>query len=726
MSAAQRAGRARAQADPGSGVGSANRRSGDGRATPKPAVRFEPQPDGLAHLVLDRPDDAVNAIDLGLMDDLEAALEQAAAARPEGLILWSAKPDQFIGGADLKLILQAPSGQEIAQAARRLQQLLDRLEALPFPAVAAIGGAALGGGLEVALACDWRVGADSPALTLGLPEVTLGLIPAGGGTQRLPRLVGLRRALILILTGRRLNARQARKQGLLDLLVHPAALRTGAAALARRGKREPAPRSRLDRGLARLAPARRVVLDQARKRTLEETRGHYPAPLKAIDCIETGLARGMKAGLEAEARAFGELASTQTAHSLIHLMLEGLRLRKERPAGRPRPVHRVGVVGAGFMGSGIAEVAAVAGYRVRVRDVDHQAVGRGLASATRLIRDAGRKGVFDRRQAQEAIGRLSGTVDYSGFQRAEVAIEAVFEDLEVKRQVVGELEEVLGEEAVIGSNTSALPIHQIASGARHPERILGLHFFSPVHRMPLLEVVRWEGLAEWALATGVEVGRRLGKTVIVVGDGPGFYTTRTLGVMVNEAGLLLEDGARVEDVDRAMTGFGFPVGPFVLVDELGPEVAARAGATLAAAFGEGLPGSRAIPALVEAGHKGRKGGSGFYLYDGKRKEANPGVYELLGTEPHEVAPETIQERLALAFVNEAARCLEEGVLGAPADGDIGAVLGVGFPPFLGGPFRYADSLGPAQVRRRLEELAGRLGPRYEPSSLFQEGEPFYP
>lgn len=693
----------------------------------RPAVRLEPQADGLAHLVLEHPQSPVNAIDLLFLEDLEEALDEALAAvgqqEMRGLILWSPRPGQFVAGADLKLLSRLERPEEAEGAARRLQGLLARLEAVPVPTVAAIGGPALGGGLELALACDWRVAARSREVRLGLPEVQLGLIPASGGTQRLPRLIGLPGALALILSGRRLSAERARRQGLVDLLVHPAALRRGAVALARRGKRRAAPPGPLQQGILRLPLARLVLLEQARRRVERETRGHYPAPLVALRCLRVGLERGMAAGLEVEAQAFGQLAAGRRSRNLVRLFLAGQELRHP-PAGA-RPLKHLGVVGGGLMGSGIAEVAAASGLTVRLRDVDHAAVARGLAAVQRLVGEGVAKGAFEPRQGRRILRRVSGTVDYTGFAHAELVIEAVYEDLDLKRRVLSELEEVVGGEAILASNTSALPIAQLAREARAPERILGMHFFSPAHRMPLVEIVRWKGSADRAVQTAVAAALRLGKTPIVVADGPGFYTTRTLGAMVAEAGQLLTEGARIEEVDEAMVRFGFPMGPFALLDELGLEVAAHVARFLQSALPGRLAEAGAIFPLVEDGRRGRRSRRGFYRYDGRR-QPDAEVYALLGVEPRGLPGAVVRQRLSLAFVNEAARCLEEGILASPRDGDVGAVLGVGFPPFLGGPFRYAQEEGMGSMAGRLEELAAEHGPRFAPSGALLSGEPFYP
>jgi len=680
----------------------------------------------IGRIVIDRPDDSINAIDADLIRALAAAIADAKAAAPRAVIVTSAKADQFVAGADLEALLGS-TAQQASKASRAMQRVLDDLVALPFVTVAAINGNALGGGCEVALACDWRIAADAPGARIGQPEVQLGLLPAAGGSQRLPRLVGLVSALDLILGSRRLAPRRALRAGLVDEVVHPAALEK--AALDRAGA---ASKRRLEGGKATaaraatwIAPARAFALRQARSRALAETHGHYPAPLRAIEAIEAGLAHGMAAGLEAEARAFGELASGEVAQNLIKLFLLGLRQRRAALEGLPRAEapRQIAVVGAGLMGSGIAQAAAIGGASVRIRDVDTAAITRGIGAVRKLTTDASRKGVIDRRESARAIARVTATTDYSGFRRADLVIEAVFEELAVKQKIVAELEDVVRDDAVIASNTSALPIAEIARDARHPERIVGMHFFSPVHRMPLVEVVRPRTADPDALARVVAAGQAMGKTVIVVRDGAGFYTTRTLGVMMAEATALLAEGARIEDIDRSMTAFGWPIGPLALIDEVGLLVARHAGETVAAARGLASTEPNAVQLLTDAGLQGKRGGAGFYRYEGGRREPNVRVYELLKATGLRKL-DGIAERLTLLLVNEAARCLDEEVLRSPADGDLGAVLGFGFPPFLGGPFRWADARGSA-LRDDLRGLAAIHGDRYAPVACLADGRRFY-
>jgi 3-hydroxyacyl-CoA dehydrogenase/enoyl-CoA hydratase/3-hydroxybutyryl-CoA epimerase len=679
---------------------------------------------GVARIVIDRPGDPVNAIDVRLMEDLADAIAAARDARPRGLVISSGKDGQFVAGADLSLLRGTSQG-DVENASRAMQRVLNDLASLPFVTVAAINGPALGGGLEIALACDRRIAADAPNVRVGLTETRLGLIPAAGGTQRLPRLIGLPRALDMILTARQLAPKRALRAGVVDEIVHPAVLlRAAMEHAARDTKRKPnGGATPIERAATHLAPARAIALRQARSRTLAETKGRYPAQLAAIDAVAIGLAKGIDAGLDAEARAFGELALGETGRSLTGLVVLTLRQRKAafEKLGKPRAIANVGVVGLGFMGSGIAQAAAASGFHVRARDRDAAAVAKGLLSIRALTTDAAKKGVFERREAARIVGRVSGGPDLAGFHNADLVIEAVFEEIATKRRVIAELEEVLRPEAVIATNTSALPIAEIAREARSPERIVGMHFFSPVHKMPLIEIVRPAAADPDAVATAVAAAIALGKTPIVVSDGPGFYTTRVLSTMIGEAFTMLAEGEPIEAIDRAMTEFGWPVGPLQLVDEVGLEVAGHAGETVARA--RGITAPTIVNALVAEGFKGKHKGGGFYRYEGRRRTPNPRVRELLGAPTHP-GGWNIADRLTLTFVNEAARCLDEGVLRSPGEGDLGAVLGLGFPPFLGGPFRYADAQR-QRVVTFLERLAAARGDQHAPVESLRSKRPYF-
>jgi 3-hydroxyacyl-CoA dehydrogenase/enoyl-CoA hydratase/3-hydroxybutyryl-CoA epimerase len=702
--------------------------------------------DGIAVVTLDVPNAPVNTFARPVREEFQALLDRIERdGTIRAAVIRSGKPDVWVAGADIEEFLEIETASQAEAMSRDGHALLDRLEKLRVPVVAAINGTCLGGGLEAALACSYRIATDAPKTVFALPEVQLGLIPGAGGTQRLPRLVGLESALDMILTGKNVRARKALQIGLIHELVHPAILDEIAVARARAladgairrdsARRPHGARSML---LDDNRVGRAVVLRQARERVLARTRGQYPAPLAALDVVATGFAHGMDRGLREEARLFGELAVSEVSRQLVFLFFATSALKKDpgppEPAPAPLPVRKIAIVGAGFMGAGIASIAAPQGTLVRLKDADHARVGKGLAAVREVLRERLTKKQMTRLQLDDAMSLIGATVDYSGFGNVDLVIEAVFEDLTVKQRVLRETEQVTQPHAIFASNTSTIPIAQIGEASSRPERVIGMHFFSPVHKMPLLEVIVTPRTSREATATVVAYGKTLGKTVIVVNDAPGFYANRILAPYVNEAGLLLDEGVAVDAVDRALVDFGFPVGPITLLDEVGLDIAGKSGAIMLEAFGSRMAPSQSLQSVVSAGRSGRKGRRGFYRYDdkGKKSGVDPSVYELLptGARRVEMPADEIQRRCVLAMVNEAVRCLHENVLRSPRDGDVGAVFGIGFPPFRGGPFRYIDTLGAERVVRALEGLNADRAPRFAPAQLLiemaREGKRFYP
>ena len=710
-------------------------------ATPAvaPAVRALSQeiaPEGILILTLDVPGEKVNTLGKAMMQELDTLLRELESRTDvRAIVLRSAKADNFIAGADIKDFTAIRSSLEGETLSRQGQAVVDRLEALKVPVVAAIHGSCMGGGLETALACRYRVASDHPKTSLGLPEVNLGIIPGMGGTQRLPRLVGLRTALDLILTGRALKASRALRAGVVDEVVAaPVLIEVARRAAARLADGSLVPRRRGITLVEKLL--RPVIFSKARATVREKTRGHYPAPLLAIEVVEKGTATTLEEGLKLEARRFGELSVSEVSRALVSIFFATQEIKKD--AGYPegtdaREVHKLGVVGAGLMGAGIAAGGAEAGVPVRMKDTTVEALGRGLRHVREVLDERLQRRRLTKYELAARMNRLSASTDYSGFKRADLVIEAVFEDLELKRRVLAEVEAATGEDCVFASNTSSLPIGDIARDSRRPSRVLGMHFFSPVEKMPLLEVIVTPQTDAWATATAVQFGRRMGKHVIVVRDGPGFYTSRALAPYMNEAARLVEEGAAIEEVDRAMVAFGFPVGPITLLDEVGIDVGAKVSKILHHAFGARMAPPESMARVIEDGRLGRKNKRGFYLYDagGKRKGVDASVYALLpgGAARRPVEAREIQERLVFAFLDEAALCLQEGILRSPRDGDVGAIFGLGFPPFLGGPLRYLDHLGARFSVEVLERLRARHGERFAPAPLLlghaREGKTFY-
>lgn len=700
--------------------------------------------DGIAVVTFDLPNEPVNKLTRAVVDEFAALfdrVERDAAIR--AVVLISGKPDLFIAGADIDQFVALRTAEEAEALSRGGHVLMQRLEMLRAPVVAAIHGACLGGGLEAALACAYRIATDHPKTVLALPEVQLGLIPGAGGTQRLPRMVGLRAALDMILTGRNIRAKRALQMGLVDEMVHPAILREVALDRARRladgriRRQRQRPHGATDVVLEDNPLGRRVVFNQARAKVMSQTHGNYPAPLAALDAVRAGYDRGPEHGYATEARLFGEMAMTDVSRQLVFLFFATTALKKDSGVGvpvQPLAVRKLGILGAGFMGAGIASVAAMQGTVVRLKDAEYARVAKGLKAVSDVLRERLTRKQITRRQFDDQMSLVGGTIDYSGFADVDLVVEAVFEDLTLKQRVLREAERAIPSDAIYASNTSTIPIGRIAEASVRPEQVLGMHFFSPVHRMPLLEVIVTPRTAPVATATAVAYGKTLGKHVIVVHDGPGFYTTRTLAAFMNEAGYLLDEGVAIDVLDRALVEFGFPVGPITLMDEVGLDVGGKVGKVLHDAFGERLAPSESLERVAASGRLGRKGGSGFYRYDGpggKKGGVDESVYPLLptGTNRVEIPVLELQQRCVLAMVNEAARCLEEGILRSARDGDVGAVFGIGFPPFRGGPFRYVDAVGASQIVRQLEVFHGRFAPRFEPATVLRQkagaGERFY-
>ena len=692
--------------------------------------------DGIAVVTIDLPGESQNTLKAAFITEAHALLdrlEQDSAV--QGVVFISGKPGSFIAGADINMLQACRTAAEATELSKAGQRFFDRLANFKVPMVAAIDGACLGGGLELALACHGRICTDQPKTALGLPEVMLGVLPGSGGTQRLPRLIGIPAALDLMLTGKHLNAQKARRLGLVDDVVPVTILLPSAIALAKKLRATRPVRNNASlfsvKGLTKLALednplGRRILFQQAREQVMGKTRGHYPAPLRIIDCVEIGASRGLKKGLEAEALGFGELAVTPQARQLMHLYFATTALKKDSGVAdarvQPRPVRKVGVLGAGLMGAGIAYVTAnKARVPVRLKDKEAAGLNRGMAYLDRLLQKRLKRRSITSFEAGLERHRVMPTLDFSGFHNVELVIEAVFEDLPLKHRMIADVEAHCPATTIFATNTSSIPITQIAAAAQRPENVIGMHYFSPVEKMPLLEVITTPQTAPEVIATTVDFGRKQGKTVIVVQDGAGFYVNRILAPYMNESGYLLAEGVAIDAIDQALVQFGFPVGPLTLLDEVGIDVGSKVGPILHQAFGERMKAAGVADRLLADGRYGRKSKKGFYRYEGVKKGEKPvdkTVYGVLGVSGAKAMDaQEIVERCVLLMLNEAARCWDEGVIRSARDGDIGAVFGIGFPPFLGGPFRYADSLGIAELLAKLEHYRQRLGERFAPAEI---------
>lgn len=703
----------------------------------KTGLRYESSDaQGVGLILIDVPGQKVNTLSVALMPQFETVFEEARKdSNLRALVIASGKDAGFIAGADINDLNGVESADDGARLSRQGQQAMDQIASFGVPTVAAIHGDCLGGGLELALACTARVVTTDPKTKLGVPEVQLGLLPGAGGTVRLPELVGLTTALDMMLTGKNIRAKKAVKMGLADAAVPKNQLLSGARKLAADLADGKGPKNRKqdvqaevqELLLERNALGRMVVLREARKKVMQQSKGLYPAPLRILDVIGAGT-------YEAESKAFGALLMTPESRGLRHLFHCITTLKKNDGPNtegvEARPVSHVGMLGAGLMGSGIATVLADKGVTVRLKDLKHEAIGKSVDYARKVFSKARRRKRYNAGGVHQRMGRLSGGIDYAGFGQADVVIEAVLEKVSLKHQMIADIERVTRKEAIFATNTSALPIGEIAAKAKHPERVIGMHFFSPVEKMPLVEIIITDKTSPEVTKTISQLSRKMGKHVIVVRDCAGFYTTRVLAPYMVEATFMLIEGYAIEDIDEAATRVGFPVGPITLMDEVGIDVGQKVLDTMRTHYSEHMefPPDN-ISKFLEEGRLGRKANKGFFLYEkGKsqmvkgHKVIDESVYDHLpnGRTTRVANLDEMGERLVLALANEASRCMEEGILLDPESGDLGAVFGIGFPPFQGGPFRYIDRYGARNVASRLRALELRFGKRFAPAKILAE------
>lgn len=689
--------------------------------------------DGIANLLFDLPNEKINKFSPEVLKEFEQAIDEAAKNDKIKLMtISSGKKDVFVAGADLhsfEPVFKDPSqGAKIITEGHRV---FNKLADLPFPTVALIDGACLGGGTEMALACTYRVVSDNPKTQIGLPEVTLGIIPGWGGTQRMPKLVGLMDGLTMVLTGKPVKSDKAVKMKLADAIYAAEFFKTGAEGFVKqcltkegaKGIIERRKKGGITAWLFEKNPiGRAIVFSKAKKDVLSRTKGHYPAPLVALNLIKETYGIPLKEGLAKEEKTFSDslISSFANAPNLIHLFFVNEALKKNAGApvdGKPKPVEKAAVIGAGTMGSGIAWLFSNKDIPVRMKDIDWAILGKGFSS----INAINGKLVKDRRmkpgEASLKFHKVTGTTDYSGFSDADLVMEAAVESIDLKHKILKELEGVLRPDAVIGTNTSSLKVSDMASVLKHPERLVGMHFFNPANKMPLVEVVASDKTSPEAVATAVDVCRKLGKTPIVVRDCPGFLVNRVFMAGANEVMRMYEEGADFKRIERMMLEFGMPMSPFVLADEVGNDVGYKVGKTFEEAYGSRFAIPKIVTLMYEKKLFGKKSGKGFYVYDGDKKTINPEVAMLRrSTDVKDVvlSDEEMRDRVFLQMINESARCLEEGIIVNPSYLDMALIMGIGFPPFRGGLLKYADTIGIDAIVERLKGLQRKYGERFTP------------
>ncbi|HEU4764172.1 MAG TPA: 3-hydroxyacyl-CoA dehydrogenase NAD-binding domain-containing protein [Candidatus Eisenbacteria bacterium] len=688
--------------------------------------RLEARASGVAVLWFDDPARKVNLLDSNALASLRRALDalkkRADASFPRALVLTSAKEGNFIAGADVNEFDTIASTADAEAKVKEAQTLFQEWSELPFPTVAAINGACLGGGTELALAMRYRIAADK-GVTIGLPEVQLGILPGFGGTTRLPRLVGLVPAMSLLLTGRSLDPRRARKMGLIDDVLPAARFSERAVAWTEALLSSASPPRRAvpalpNRIMQSVPPFRSYALGQARQTVLRETKGHYPAPLEIVRVVGASWGKPIPEALKIERKAVAKLLFTPESENLRRIFQMNERAKRVPPADKARRVETAAVLGAGTMGGEIAYLMSMRDMRVRLRDIKPEPILKSLAHARSLFKREVSRYRLTRSGMEMAMGRIEPTLDLQGFRRVDLVLEAVVEDLNIKQSLFRELETQVGPECVFATNTSSLSVSAMARGLKHPERVVGMHFFNPATRMPLVEVIRADDTDAASLDTVVALARRLKKTPVIVADKPGFLVNRILMPYLAEAVGFVERGQSIPAIDKAARDFGMPMGPLELLDEIGMDIARKVAHVLLDAFGDRIPSLALIDKMVSEGALGKKTNLGFYRYErGRREGVNPALASL-ATSREPVPAAEIADRMVDAMVNEAALALDDRVVEDPADVDLSMILGTGFPPFRGGLLRHADAVGIGTIVERLARRQ-QAGAPYGPCGRLQ-------
>lgn len=693
--------------------------------------KYNVDADHIAWIVFDTPNAKVNAINVQVLDELDKILDKIAQDKSiKAVVIKSGKPEVFIAGADLhsfEPMFDNPAlGAQMIDSGHRI---FKKLANLGIPSFAMIQGACLGGGMELALACTYRLASDHPKTLLGLPEVTLGIIPGWGGTQRMPRLIGLMEALPMLLSGRGINAIKASKIKLVDAVFAPPffeaqgkqfilnTIKDNRPVLARRKRKW------INTLMENNPLGREYMYAKAKKDVLHKTKGHYPAPLVLIDLLRETYTLPLDQGLKKEAETFKTKLGTSfiNAKNLIHLFFVSEKLKKDAGMqldAKPRTINRAAVIGAGIMGSPIAWLFSNQNIPTRMKDLDWNIVGKGIGHAHDLYKKRVKEKKLKPCDMSLKFHSLSGTTDYSGFGDRDIVVEAAVENLDLKHKILAELENVVGPRTIIATNTSSLTLADMGSKMKHPERLVAMHFFNPPNKMPLVEIGVAKNTDKEVVATAVDICRRLGKTPIVVGDCPGFLVNRLTIPGVCEIFRMYEEGASFESLEKTMLDFGMPMGIFELADEVGIDVLYHVCQSFEKAYGDRMDTPKLLKAMYEKKLLGKKTGKGFYIHDGQQRRFNPEVETIrkgLGVPQRAISEEEIRNRTFFTMVNEASRCLEENIVAGPAFLDMATIMGTGFPPFRGGLLRYADTVGVDNIVSNLQKYTQAYGKRFTPS-----------
>ncbi len=694
--------------------------------------------DKIGILWFDLQGEKINKFSTPVIEELEKTIDELEKKTIKCLLFMSAKEGVFCVGANIDEIKDIDKAETAYKAGRKGQMIFHRFSKLPYTTVSVIDGVCMGGATELSLAMDYRLASDSEKTKIALPEIKLGILPGWGGTQRLPKLIGLQRSLDIILSGKNLIPKKAWKVGLIDKVIPKEWVKEKALEFAEEiiaDKGDKYQKRRKPKGLFNVllesnAIGQNIIFSAAKKNVMKLTHGHYPAPLRALDVIKQTYSMSIEKGLEIEARALGDLLITPESKSLVQIFLWMDEIKKENGVGEADvkiiDVQQAGVLGAGVMGGGIAQLFAAKKIDTRVKDINYDAVTMAFRQAKEVLEKQLKRRRITKYEYLQIMHRISGTVDYSGFKQSDVVVEAIIEDLEIKKSTLAELENHINEETIIATNTSSLQVDDMAAALKNKERFVGMHFFNPVHKMPLVEVVRGKNSADKAVAAVFKLALRLGKTPIVVNDGPGFLVNRLLLPYMVEAVSLLEEGHGIREIDKVMLDFGMPMGPIELFDEVGIDVAYKVAKILQKTMSDRMAESDILEKMVQAKRLGKKNGPGFYRYEGKKKTDDPKIASFITVKKHtEISKEELTQRMIYPMVNEAARCLEDGVALRARDVDMGMIFGTGFAPFRGGLLKFADMEGLDKITNKLSDFEKKYGGRFKPSRALLNTKRFY-
>ena len=679
---------------------------------------------GLAILTFDLKNEKVNILRSDVLIALDQKLTEIKNNKKIKILLFkSNKQNNFIAGADINEIKDITTEAEVFDKVKKGQDILRKIALLKPITIAYINGSCLGGGTELALSCDYRIASDNPKTMIGLPEVNLGILPGFGGTQNLPRLIGLVKSLPLILTGKAVDYKKAFRIGLIDgyfplgyekthLAKFLANIEDAKFSKKLRNRRAKRPFIEKYRFLQFL------IFKQAKKTILAKTKGHYPAPLAALRVVQNSYNTNINKGLKIELAEFAKLVTGDICKNLISLYFTSEKIRKDKGVSTKvenKEIKNSLVLGAGIMGGGIAWLYSKADIAVRMKDINLTGLSLGFKQINKIYQTLLKIRKYNKAEVTNKLALISATTSYQGCKSADIVAEAVIEDMKIKKSVLKEAEKHISEQAIIASNTSSLSITEMAKSLKKPERFVGMHFFNPVNKMPLVEIIPGKKTSDQTIATIVSLTKKLGKTPIIVGNCSGFLVNRILLTYVNEAFKILAETGKIEHIDRLIEDFGMPMGPFTLADTVGLDVGYKVAKILEDNYGQRMELATLIDQIYnDKKLLGKKSGAGVYLYNKKEKTVNNEVLKLCKNE--HISDDDIRDRLILIMVNEAYRCLAEDVVASPEYLDMAMIMGTGFPAFRGGLIRYSQSLGIENIVTRLEQLAAKYGERFTPAS----------